>query len=66
MKVNVTGLLRNAALELRHSAPMHAYGLLELANNLRLVMRGEETIEDFNTVYVERDSEPFDIEKLLG
>ena len=65
MNVNVMGLLKNAAMSLRHDDPMTAYVLLELANNLRLVMRGEDTIEEFKTVYVGADKGPLDIDKLL-
>jgi hypothetical protein len=65
MKVNVMGLLRGAAMEMKFSDPARAFTLLELGNNLRLVMRGEATFEEWQAVYVGADGEPFDIDKLL-
>jgi hypothetical protein len=65
MKVNVMGLLRGAAMELKFSDPARAFTLLEFGNNLRMVMRGEATLEEWQAVYVGADSEPFDIDKLL-
>ena len=65
MKVNVMGLLSGAALELRHTAPGRAYALLEMANNLRLVLRGEATLDEFAAVYVGADGEALDIDQLL-
>lgn len=65
MKINLPGMLKCAAMDLRRHNGFAAYGLLELANNLRLVMRGEETIEAFRAVYVGFDGDPIDIDKLL-
>jgi len=65
VKINAINMMRRAAIELRRSNPMLAYGLLEMANNLRLVMRGDETIEDWNRVYVGADREPIDIDAIL-
>lgn len=66
MRVNIMGLLRGAAMELRASGDGgRAYALLEMGNNLRLVMRGEATLEEWNAVYVGAEGEPFDIDKLL-
>lgn len=60
------GLLKQAAASAAQGGRSDlAYGLLEMGNNLRLVMRGEETIADWNMVYVGQDREPFDIDKLL-
>ncbi len=65
MKVNVIGLLRGAAFELKRQDPARAYTLLEMANNIRLLMRGEATIEDWNSAYVGADCEPIDIDEIL-
>jgi hypothetical protein len=65
MKVNIMGLLTGAAMELRHSDGARAYTLLEMANNLRLLMRGEATLDEWNAVYVGADGDPLDIDKLL-
>lgn len=69
MKYNVMGLLRNAALQLTEpdgtSEGGYAYALMELANNLRSLMRGEHTIEEFKTAYTGHEGEPLDIDKLL-
>lgn len=66
MKVNVMGLLHGAAMEMRYSDPARAYLLLEFGNNLRLLMRGEETLEQWKGVYVGADREAFDIDALMG
>jgi hypothetical protein len=42
-----------------------AYALLELANNLRLLMRKEAAIEEWLAVYCGHDREPLDIDRLL-
>lgn len=66
MKINVMGLLRQAsASAVKDGCSDLAYCLLELGNNLRGLMRGEDTIEAWNAVYVGQDGEPFDIDKLL-
>jgi hypothetical protein len=66
MKVSIMGLLRQAAQAcVENGDPALAYSVLELGNNLRLVMRGEETFADFQSVYVGADGEPFDIDKML-
>ena len=65
MKCDVMGLIYNIAMEISRSDPARAYSLLEMGNNLRLVMRGEATLEEWNATYVGADREPFDIEKLL-
>jgi hypothetical protein len=65
MKVNAIGLLTNAAMQLKHRDGFIAYGLLEFANNLRQVMRGEATLDEFRAVYVGWDAEPIDIDALL-
>ena len=65
MVINVIGLLRQSALELRRHDTMRAYGLLELANNLREVMRGDATMEEFKSCYVGQDGEPIDIDEVL-
>lgn len=65
MKCDVMGLLLHAAMELQRSDPARAYALLDMGNNLRLVMRGEASLEEWNAAYVGADGEPFDIDKLL-
>lgn len=65
MKCHAMGLIYQCAMALRRTDPAYAYSLLEMANNLRLVMRGEATLEEWNATYVGADGEPFDIEKLL-
>lgn len=65
MKYNVLGLLENAARQLKRRDGGTAYALLELANNLRLVMRGDETIESFLGAYTGHEGEPIDIDRIL-
>ena len=66
MKYNVMGLLFQAAVIAKKSGDGGlAYGLYEMANNLRLLMRGEATLAEWNNLYVGADREPFDIERLL-
>lgn len=65
MKINVMGLIQNAAMGLKYKDPFTAFVLLELGNNLRLVMRGEDTFEEWCKLYVGQDQEPFDIDALL-
>jgi hypothetical protein len=42
-----------------------AFALYELANNLRLMMRYEVTIEQWNEHYVGQDRDAVDIDKVL-
>ena len=65
MKINIMGLLHNIAMDMPRQNNGHAYALLELANNLRMVMRHEATLEQFSECYVGTDRAPFDIDKLL-
>jgi hypothetical protein len=65
MKVNVMGLLHGAALEMKRTDPVRAYILLEMGNNLRALMRGEATLDEWNASYVGAGGEPFDIDALL-
>jgi hypothetical protein len=65
MKYNVLGLLKNAAMQIKHRDGGTAYALLELGNNLRQVMRGEATIDDFKGAYTGHDGEPIDIDRLM-
>jgi hypothetical protein len=66
MKTSITGLLGEAARKLSRYDPSRAYALYELANNLRLVVIGEASLDDFRDVYVvEPGSKPFDIDALL-
>ena len=65
MKVNFMGMISEAGRQLRYTDSLRAYVLCEFANNLRLVLRGEETLEDFKAVYVGQDGEPLDLDKLF-
>lgn len=65
MKYNVMGLLKNAAAEVNRTDGGTAYALLELANNLRLLMRGEDSLEEFKRCYTGHDAEPINIDALL-
>lgn len=65
MKYDAMGLLRQAADGLRRRDLGLAYAVLELANNLRLVMRDEATVAEFRECYVGFDSEPIDIDAVL-
>lgn len=65
MKSDAMGLLARAASSVKRSDAGTAYAIYELANNLRLLMRGEATLTEWNNCYVGADREPFDIEKLL-
>ena len=65
MKINIMGLLHNIAMDMPRQNNGYAFALLELANNLRLVMRHEATLEQFGECYVGTDRAPFDIDKLL-
>lgn len=65
MKYNVLGLLQNAAMQLKRRDGGTAYALLELANNLRLVMREEASIGDFLDAYTGHEGEPIDIDRIF-
>ena len=65
MKIDVINMLHSAAIQARNMGGAHSYALLELANNLRLLMRGDESLEDWNKVYVGQDRAPIDIETML-
>ena len=65
MKYDVMGLLLAASNTLHKRDGGTAYALAELANNLRLLMRGEATMEEFQRSYVGHDREPLDLEKLF-
>lgn len=66
MKYDAIGLISAGAQALTRAGDAGtAYALYELANNLRLVMRGKASVEDWNKVYVGADCDPIDIEKLL-
>jgi hypothetical protein len=66
MKYDAMGLLYEAAMALKKiHDDATAFAVLEMANNLRLLMCGEGTIEDWNRIYVGADAPPFDIEKLV-
>lgn len=65
MKYNIMGLLQNAAMQLSRRDGGTAFALLELANNLRLVMREEESIADFKGAYCGEDGDPIDIDAVL-
>lgn len=65
MKYNIMGLLMNAAMQLKRRDGGTAFALLELANNLRLVMREEASIADFRNAYTGENGDPIDIEAVL-
>ena len=65
MKVDAIGLLTNAAMLLKRKNADRSFALLELANNLRLLMRGEVSLEKWNNHYVGADREPIDTDALL-
>ena len=65
MKCDIMGLLYQCAMALRRTDPAYAYSLLEMGNNLRLIMRGDATLDEWNATYVGADGEPFDIDTLL-
>ncbi len=64
MKYDATGLLVNAAKALRKRDGGTAYALAELAENLRKVMAGEATLDEFRAAYV-CSKEPIDPEKVV-
>jgi hypothetical protein len=65
MKIDFMGLIGVAGRQLGHTDSLRAYVLCEFANNLRLVLRGEKTLEDFKAVYGGQDGEPLDLDKLF-
>ena len=65
MQSDAMGLLLNTAILLRRTDPARAFALLEMSNNLRLVMRGEASIEDWNRAYTWADRPPVDIDQIL-
>ena len=66
MKYDAMGLLHSAAMALKKNRDDGtAFAVLELANNLRLLMRKSGTIDDFNKIYTGADGERFDIEALV-
>jgi hypothetical protein len=66
MKIDVINMLRQAARTVRHSGDGgRAYVMLEFANHLRLLMRGEVSLEEWNRVYVGADRAPIDIDAEL-
>jgi hypothetical protein len=65
MKSDAINLLRVAAERFSREEAHYAFAVYTLANNLRLLMRSEATIEDWNKIYVGADRAPFDIDALL-
>jgi len=65
MKVNFMGMIAAAGRALRPTDPACGYVLCEFANNLRLVLRDEATLEEFKAAYVGQDGEPLDLDKLF-
>ena len=66
MKTDVIGLLKQVGDLLKQRRDTsRAFAIYELANNLRLLMRGEGSLQDWNKGYVGADREPLDIDKLL-
>lgn len=64
MKYDACGLLLNAALRLKGRDAGTGYALAELAKNLRLVVRGEASLDDFRKAYVVSE-EPIDPDALF-
>lgn len=65
MKIDAMGLLHNAALSLKRRDGATAFALLELSNNLRLLMREEVTLREWNEVYVGAEAAPVNIDEVL-
>jgi hypothetical protein len=65
MKYDIMGLLRGAALEIKGSDGGRAYALLDLANNLRLLMRGEDDMNEFKRCYTGHEGEAIDIDAVM-
>lgn len=65
MKIDCINMLGLAANQSDRKRGDYAFSLYELANHLRLLMRGECTLEEWNELYVGADREPFDIDELL-
>jgi len=65
VKYNILGMLHNAAMQIKRRDGGTAFALLELANNLRLVMRRDASIEDFMGAYCGEDGAPIDIDAVL-
>lgn len=66
MQYNAINLIRRGAESLRqHQDGGSAFALHELANNLLLVMRGQESMEEFMRVYSAQGSEPIDLNAIF-
>jgi hypothetical protein len=65
VKYDIMGLLRGSAIEIKESDGARAYALLELANNLRLLMRGEDDMNEFKRCYTGHEGNPIDIDALM-
>lgn len=64
MKYDVINILNKGAAALaREDDGGTAYALWEAANNLRLVMRGDASLADWNDTYVGANREPIDIDE---
>jgi hypothetical protein len=64
VKYDATGLLVNAARSLARKDGGTAYALAELAENLRKVVAGEATLDDFRGAYVV-SADPIDPAKIV-
>jgi hypothetical protein len=65
MKYDAIGLLHAAAMGLKRRDTGTAYAVAELANNLRLLMRGEATLDEFRACYTGQDGEALDLARLF-
>ena len=66
LRTDVIGMLgQTAAVLAREGHGEKAAAIYELANNLRLLMREEATIYEWNQIYTGADRAPFDIDRLL-
>ena len=66
MKHNAIGLISRGAEALRARGDSGvAYALYELANNLRLLMRDECSLDEWKRAYVGADSKAIDLDALF-
>ena len=61
--ISLLGKIANTLSDDGHD--VEAGAIYSLANNLRLLMREEATIYEWNQIYTGADCDPFDIDKLL-
>ena len=59
------GMLRRSAARPRKTDPLAAHCLLEIANNLRPLMRGDADLAEFKTVQVGADGDPINVDAIM-